>query len=212
MANLIIKSSADNLVLQGSDASPAITVGATGTTTFAENATMSGVTTLANATITAGTFPAGHVLQVLSTTKTDTFSHATTTVTTITGLTVAITPSSTSNKILIMGGVNFGKVNDNSGYPLKLFKDSTEIGIGGAAGTRPLGMADLNMPAYSGDFMEHRYVSFLDSPNTTSAITYSFRIVSRDSTAITINSPSTDGDNTYTTRGSSTITVMEIKA
>ena len=32
MANLIIKSSADNLVLQGSDASPAITVGATGTT------------------------------------------------------------------------------------------------------------------------------------------------------------------------------------
>jgi hypothetical protein len=42
MANLIIKSSADNLVLQGSDASPAITVGATGTTTFAENATLSG--------------------------------------------------------------------------------------------------------------------------------------------------------------------------
>ena len=41
MANLIIKSSADNLVLQGSDASPAITVGATGTTTFAENATFS---------------------------------------------------------------------------------------------------------------------------------------------------------------------------
>ena len=37
MANLIIKSSADNLVLQGSDDSPAITVGATGTTTFAEH-------------------------------------------------------------------------------------------------------------------------------------------------------------------------------
>ena len=42
MADLIIKSSADNLVLQGSDASPAVTVGATGTTTFAENATFSG--------------------------------------------------------------------------------------------------------------------------------------------------------------------------
>ena len=37
MANLIIKSSADNLVLQGSDASPAITVGATGIATFAEH-------------------------------------------------------------------------------------------------------------------------------------------------------------------------------
>ena len=42
MANLIIKSSANDLVIQGSDESPAITVGTTGTTTFAENATMAG--------------------------------------------------------------------------------------------------------------------------------------------------------------------------
>jgi len=55
MANLIIKSSADNLVLQGSDASPAITVGATGTTTFAENATLSGTANNVG-TVTAGTF------------------------------------------------------------------------------------------------------------------------------------------------------------
>ena len=54
MANLIIKSSADNLVLQGSDASPAITVGATGTTTFAENATLSGTANNIG-TVTAGT-------------------------------------------------------------------------------------------------------------------------------------------------------------
>ena len=42
MANLIIKSSANDLVIQGSDESPAITVAAAGTTTFAENATLSG--------------------------------------------------------------------------------------------------------------------------------------------------------------------------
>ena len=54
MANLIIKSSADNLVLQGSDASPAITVGATGTTTFAENATLSGTANNLG-TVSAGT-------------------------------------------------------------------------------------------------------------------------------------------------------------
>ena len=73
MANLIIKSSADNLVLQGSDASPAITVGATGTTTFAENATFSGTAnnlgtvtagSIAGGSITsATTFPAGHVIK-----------------------------------------------------------------------------------------------------------------------------------------------------
>ena len=54
MANLIIKSSADNLVLQGSDSSPAITVGATGTLTFAENLTLSGTANNVG-TVTAGT-------------------------------------------------------------------------------------------------------------------------------------------------------------
>ena len=73
MANLIIKSSADNLVLQGSDASPAITVGATGTLTFAENVTMSGTAnnlgtvtagSIAGGSITsATTFPSGHVIK-----------------------------------------------------------------------------------------------------------------------------------------------------
>ena len=64
MANLIIKSSADNLVLQGSDASPAITVGAAGTTTFAENAsfTTGNIGTLTSAT----TFPVGHVVNTWS--------------------------------------------------------------------------------------------------------------------------------------------------
>ena len=71
MANLIIKSSADNLVLQGSDASPAITVGATGTTTFAENMTLSGTAnnlgTSTAGTLTSGiTYPAGHVIQTVT--------------------------------------------------------------------------------------------------------------------------------------------------
>jgi hypothetical protein len=68
MANLIIKSSADNLVLQGSDASPAITVGATGTTTFAENTTLSGTGNNLG-TVTAGTlantitYPSGSIIK-----------------------------------------------------------------------------------------------------------------------------------------------------
>ena len=63
MANLIIKSSADNLVLQGSDASPAITVGATGTTTFAENMTLSGTANNLGTISSATTFPAGHIIK-----------------------------------------------------------------------------------------------------------------------------------------------------
>jgi len=62
MANLIIKSSADNLVLQGSDASPAITVGATGTTTFAENLTLSGTANVLGTASGTLTLNAGSVL------------------------------------------------------------------------------------------------------------------------------------------------------
>ena len=61
MANLIIKSSADNLVLQGSDASPAITVAADGQTTFAEAATMSGNVTMSGTANNIGTVTAGTI-------------------------------------------------------------------------------------------------------------------------------------------------------
>ena len=66
MADLIIKpSSGNNLVVQGGDSSPAITVANTGTTTFAENATMSGTlgvtgnTTLSGTANNLGTVTAG---------------------------------------------------------------------------------------------------------------------------------------------------------
>ena len=98
----------------------------------------------------------------------------------------------------------------NSGYPLKLFRDSTEIGSGDSAGSRSVGISTLNMPGYGQYYMDHKHVNFLDSPNTTSAITYSFRVVSRDGTTIYINRSQNDTDAAYSDRGSSTITVMEI--
>ena len=45
--------------------------------------------------------PAGSVLQVVQTVKTDTFATTSTSFVDITGVSVAITPSSTSSKILI---------------------------------------------------------------------------------------------------------------
>ena len=58
------------------------------------------------------TFPAGHILQVLSTVKTDTQSYHNTSGNVawqdITGLSRAITPASTSNKILINFNISYG--------------------------------------------------------------------------------------------------------
>ena len=97
MANLIIKSSADNLVLQGSDASPAITVGATGTTTFAENATLSGTANVYG----AGTFPTGSVVkhqQVLTAISSDQI--LTTSYVDITGSSITYTPATGASFIV----------------------------------------------------------------------------------------------------------------
>ena len=154
--------------------------------------------------------PTGSVLNVASSTKTDTSFHATKIVTTIPGLAVAIAPKFVSSKILIMGHISWAMSGGNSGYPLKLFRNEVEVGSGATAGGRPVGLADLNMIGFGQYYMDNAHVHFLDTPNTTSQITYSFRIVSRDGTTIYINRSSHDGDTEYTCRGSSTITVMEI--
>jgi hypothetical protein len=120
MANLIIKSSADNLVLQGSDASPAITVGATGTTTFAENATLSG-TANALGTVTTGNisnsaivYPTGHIRFLATSALSNTGSSA------VSRYTVADLSTGTftaGSRILMqwqMGG--FQKTAGNAGY------------------------------------------------------------------------------------------------
>ena len=116
MANLIIKPSAGgDLVIKGSDDSPAITVGTTGTTTFAENATMSGNVTMSGdnnlGTVTAGTigdevnFPNKHVLQFIlarNTTAGETPLTTTNTPLNIFSGTPSITPYKTGSRIIAM--------------------------------------------------------------------------------------------------------------
>jgi len=81
----------------------------------------------------------GKIAQVLSTTKTDTFTTSSTTYTDITGLSVSITPSSTSSKILVFVTVNGqGVVSQNQAF-FQLVRDTTPIGNGAAAGSRSVG-------------------------------------------------------------------------
>ena len=181
MANLIIKSSADNLVLQGSDASPAITVGATGTTTFAENLTLSGTAnnlgTTTAGTLTSGvTFPTGHVLQTLYDVDATTQTLATSTYT-ATDLSIAVTPSSTSNKILCIWTM-VAEVGANEGYGTTLVRDSTDVYISGQV----YHVYDGGASRAWGTFIH------LDSPSSTSALTYKVQIGSYAGNSITLNS------------------------
>jgi len=172
-------------------------------------------TILTSATTTG--FPAGSVIQVVSATKTDTLSTSSTSYTDITGLSVSITPTSASSKILIIYSVNVGW-DQYRGLQLRLMRDSTAICIGDAAGSRTRSsnttFADTTW-TFDTRAMWCLSNNFLDSPSTTSATTYKLQIGAIgevDGTNVYVNRSSTDGDSSVYGRTASTITVMEIAA
>ncbi len=161
--------------------------------------------------VTSNAMPTGSVLQVVSTTKSDTWSASLPNWADITGLSVSITPSSASNKILVLTVVNYTTTGAASnGY--RLVRNSTPISIADAAGSRPLfsGMnADGNINT---SWIMSSSTNYLDSPATTSAITYKVQAFGTYSGTMYVNFQSANRDNPqYDARSVSSITVMEIK-
>ena len=156
----------------------------------------------------------GVVLQVKQTVKTDTFSSTTTgSDVDITGLSVSITPSSASNKILVTYDTNIS--GSNAGYSgnIHLKRGSTKIYQGDAEGNRT---RSTQFFITRNDTIGHLetikvHGSFLDSPNTTSETTYkiSYNAIN---THTTVNKTMYDDNATGVARVPSTITVMEIAA
>ena len=157
----------------------------------------------------------GMVLQVVSTTKTDTFSASTASgafTSNITGLEATITPRSTSSKILVQVSVD-GAVSVNFGIvALQLQRDGSPVGIADAAGVRAQltaqWIANLNT---SGD-IGNANKTFLDSPNTTSSVTYGVKLQNQGSGTSTVYVNRCDIDFNLARKGRSisTITVMEV--
>ena len=153
----------------------------------------------------------GHVLQVLSTTKTDSFDTSSTGPIDITGLSVAITPKFSTSKIFITFNVHI--VGFDSGTGLRLLRDSTNIALADASGSKAI-MTAIGM--YSNGASPSNYSggstngSFLDSPATTSATTYKLQAQCLSTAGIVVNRTRYNVDNGNASRGVSTITVMEI--
>lgn len=152
-----------------------------------------------------GSLPAGSILQVVQATKTDTFSTTSTTFTDITGMSVSITPSSTSSKILVF--VYLNDSNSSNFTMHKLLRGSTDIFLGDAAGSRiqvtAAGMTDSNRQRTTN-------FHYLDSPSTTSATTYKCQMRVNSSETGYINRSSADSNSSPYMRSASAITVMEV--
>jgi len=152
----------------------------------------------------------GKVLQVVSTTKSDSFTSTSTSFADVTGLSVSITPSSASSKVLVLYNVSGSQAVAAQIARSRLMRDSTEINIGDAASTRARGTSDPFSVAAQiiGTTIAG---SYLDSPATTSATTYKFQVATSGGT-VYVNRSEDDSDSTIRSRTVSTITVMEIGA
>ena len=126
---------------------------------------------MATNAITSSLMPAGAILQVLQSTRTDMIS--TTSATFVDVLTQAITPSSTSNKILIFfQGMECQDGGDGNTYSrYKLMRDSTSI-YNGDDGSHNGGASSGRFGRQGNWLSDPVQIMYMDSPSSTSAITY----------------------------------------
>jgi len=165
-----------------------------------------GVSLVQDGVLTDANMPAGSVLQVVSTTKTDTETKTNATYVDISGLSLSITPTSASSKILVLvtAMINPG---DSRGSQWKVVRDTTDIAVNTISNPSTGGTYTNINTSNSGTWVGTS-VTHLDSPATTSEVTY--KIQSR------ISSTGTYGINRRATAndygGVSAITLMEISA
>ena len=161
----------------------------------------------------------GKILQVLQTVKTDTFSTSSSSYVDVTGVSQAITPSSTSSKILIkvsIGFVSGSHTGNQAVYPqFQIVRDSTAIALGDASGNRGRCTFSVLTNAHGGYNGTSAAFEFLDSPSTTSAITYKIQARSAYSDSdqsFYVNRMDNDDNQLYTARTPTTLILQEVAA
>ena len=159
----------------------------------------------------------GGIIQVRSTTLTTNVSvtiasGANTTFYDVSGLSVNITPTRADSKVLVMVQMNIGSNQATQRIGVRLRRDSTTIGASTETGnSNNVGsIASLELPRIYTSIPTNFH--FLDSPSTTSQVTYKPQVAQENaggSSIVYINRVDANNSNGYY-NGSSTITVMEV--
>jgi hypothetical protein len=169
--------------------------GGTGLTTLGSASQVLRVNSGATA-LEFATAPSGKVLQVINSTLTS-FDAITSSTLTNTSLSASITPSSASNKVLILATFSVGASSDIFLY-VGLKRGATEIFAPGV----------IFSPNSAAAIIETGALNFLDTPNTTSATTYYVAAKNAGTGTVHFNSRGNDSGSA----SMSTITLMEIAA
>lgn len=157
----------------------------------------------------------GTVLQAVQGLKTDTWTGTASfgTYTAITGLSASITPKSTSSRILIMTTINYDNNRGNSGGGFVIFRNGSLLSgaVGQAQSSQYAVFGDFGANANADQSGMSRSFQVIDSPSTTSTLTYDIRIT-QDSTSYTtyVNRARADVNQNDDGRFASSIILLEI--
>ena len=159
----------------------------------------------------SGTFNGGGIIQVKQTLKTDSFYTTSQSYTDITGMNITITPTRSDSKILLQCNLQFGG-QKNLYAPVRLLRGSTHIGQSTVySGSQTNATFSLNL---SEDADQYKIFSsvyqILDSPATTSAVTYKLQVSSWSGRDFYLNRSQQDSGAAWTHGASSTMTAMEV--
>ena len=155
----------------------------------------------------------GGIIQVKNAIKTDTQSAGgTSNFVDITGLSVSITPLSSSSKILICCNITAGHSATSNISGFRLMRDSTAIAVADSAGNRrQWTFGEMTFRSNTNNTTHSVGGTFLDSPSTSNAVTYKLQLYNKYNT-VYINRSGEDSNSDNHGRGVSAITVMEVSA
>ena len=160
---------------------------------------------------------AGIGSNVVQTVVTATATRSTNTWGTIGGMSVTITPTSATAKVLVIAEFVYGfaaNANDQAGFFRISGGNATDY-VGDAAGNRTRAAASFGIHTASHQTQPFIYTSsiiYLDSPATTSATTYNLESISPQSRTIYLNRGETNTDASFVGRFASSITAIEVQA
>jgi hypothetical protein len=163
---------------------------------------------IGSGTLSNDRLPTGTILQVVNSIKTDTLASAGAGAWNDTGVSAAITPRSTSSKIVV--NVNISGAHNSSNTWFKVLRGSTDLGLGDAGSSR-LQCTFGNVYTFGdSNIMKTHSFQLLDSPSSTSELTYKVQARSNGGTYY-INRSVNDTDSVDHGRASSSITLMEVQ-
>ena len=163
--------------------------------------------------IADGLDEAAQVLQVVHSVKTNTssISYVEGNETAVPDYSLTITPTSATSKIFVMYRLVAGGFNAvNRSVNLAIVRDGSPVGNAAVVGNRR--GANSGVVGAGGEAMDTLYADYLDSPATTSAVTYSATVHGNVTLTLGINVSLTDANDSGNARWTSSITAWEIAA